>query len=92
MKIFRTCSIPLNITVQIIKEQLHYDQCSFNGEHEIDTILTEVNVYIPRFVTRSDTPNRQERSLIFGAAMSVVSRLFSVWKFYKDRRFKQNLL
>ncbi len=81
----------LNITVQMIKEQFHYDQSvsSMEFEHEIDAILTEVNAYIPRFVTRSDTPNRQERSLIFGASMNVVSGLFSAWNFYKDRRFKQ---
>ncbi len=36
-------------------------------------------------------PNRKERNLIFGAAMSVVCRLFSAWTFYKDRRFKQYL-
>ncbi len=77
----------------MIKRQLHYDQSvsSMEFEHEIDTILTEINAYIPRFVIRTDTPNRNERSLIFGAAISVVSRLFSAWKFYKDRRFKQNL-
>ncbi len=51
----------LNITVQMIKEQFHYDQSvsSMEFEYEIDAILTEVNAYIPRFVTRSDTPNRQ---------------------------------
>ncbi len=39
----------LNITVQMIKEQFHYDQSvsSMEFEHEIDTILTKINAYIP---------------------------------------------
>ncbi len=67
----------LNITVQMIKQQFHYDQSvtSMEFEQEMDTILTKVNAYIQRFVTRSDTQSRQERSLIFSATMSVVSGL-----------------
>ncbi len=62
----------LNITVQMIKQQFHYDQSisSSEFEEEIDAIPTEVNAYIPRFVT--DTPSRQKRGLIFGAAIRVV--------------------
>ncbi len=77
----------------MIKQQFHYDQSvsSSEFEQEIDAILTEVNAYIPKFVTRSNTPSRQKTGLIFGVAMSVVSGLFSAWKLYKDRRFKQNL-
>ncbi len=69
----------------MIKEQFHYDQrvSSMEFEKEIDAILTEVNAYIPRFVTRSHTPNRQQKSLIFCAAMSVVSRLFQLGNFIK---------
>ncbi len=75
----------LNITVQMIKQQFHYDQSasSLEFEQKIDAILTEVNSYIPRFVTRSDTPSRQERCLIFGEAMSVVSELFQLANFTK---------
>ncbi len=54
----------LNVTVQMMKGQFHYDQSvsSMEFEKEIDAILTEVNSYIPRFITRSETPNRQEIS------------------------------
>ncbi len=75
------------------KQQFHYDQSvsSIEFEHKIDTILTEINAYIPRFVIRTDTPDRYERSLIFCVTMGIISWLFSAWKFYKDRRLKQNL-
>ncbi len=83
----------LNITLQIIREQFHYDQSasSLAFEHEIDIILTEINAYIPIFVTRTDKPDRCERGIIFSTVLSAISRLFSAWKFYKDRRFTQNI-
>ncbi len=53
-------------------------------------MLSEINAYILRFITEGDTPNRQERGLIFGVALSVLFGLFSAWQFYKDSIFKRN--
>ncbi len=83
----------LYTTLQMIKDQFHYDQSvsSLAFEHEIYLILTEINPYIPRFVTRTVKPNRSERGFIFGVALSVNTALFSAWRFYKAIIFKQNL-
>ncbi len=77
----------LNVTLQMIREQFHYDQSvsSLAFEHEIDIILTEINAYIPRFVTRTDKPDRRERGLIFSITLCIILWPFSAWRFSKDR-------
>ncbi len=59
-------------------------------EHDIDNIFNEVNAYIPQFTTRSETPSSRKIRWIFGAAFTVVSRLVSAYRFYKDYVFKKN--
>ncbi len=59
-------------------------------EKEIDYILSETNAYMRRFVTPTDTPVNHEKRAILAAFFTIVSGLFSAWRFYRDYTFKRN--
>ncbi len=60
-------------------------------ENDIDNIFNEINTYILQFTTRSDTTTTLEKRWILGAAFTVVSRLLTAYRFYKDYVFKNNV-
>ena len=83
----------LNVTIQYMN--IRFSRTTHNStiefEREIDYVLDEVNSYIPRFTTRSATPNRREKRAVLAALFTIGSGLFSAWRFYKDYTFKRNL-
>ncbi len=58
---------------------------------ENDTILTETNAYIPRFITWSDIFTDREKSSIIVGLLTLGLGLFSAWRFYKVWTFKRNV-
>ncbi len=85
----------LNITVIYKKARFAtYLQSNMKTlDARIDTVFNELNAYIPRFETMSHDaqPNLQEKRAIFSTLLTLLSTSFSVWKFYRDYRYKQHL-
>jgi hypothetical protein len=83
----------VNVTLQYMQirfaQGLHSDAKVFQAE--LDTLLTEVNAYIPHFTTDTGMSPRRQKRFIVAAAFTVASGIFSAWRFYKDYQFKKNL-
>ena len=60
---------------------------------QVDAVLQEVNAYIPRFETMSQTafPSRREKRAIISGLITLASTAFSAWKFWRDYRHKQHM-
>ncbi len=83
----------LNITTQHVRHHFN-NGLSLNFlefEWDIDDIFEEINVYIPQFTTRSDTPTNHEKLWIFGVAFMVVSGLVTAYRIYKSYNFRKNV-
>ena len=83
----------MNITLQYknIRFYRGVQENSIAFEKEIGYVLDEINSYIPRFVTRTETITKREKRSIIAALFTIGSGLFSTWRFYKDYTFKRNL-
>ncbi len=84
----------LNVTIQHVYYRFNTgSELTFlEFEQDIDDIFGEINVYVPQFTTRKETPTNRGKRWIFGTTFTVVSSLVTAYIIYKSYIFKRNVL